>query len=175
MRMTTARGGVVALLLMAVPTLDACGQDTARTASTLTAFTMGVPGTGGEAIYPLFTMGMTVNGFQPSKVNPELAIGTMPYALANDLLVLGTRFGLAVPSVVSDRFILLPSAGVGLAGVLGGGVVPSAYAGVAAVMGTGRSSAFRAGVTWHRFSEEQDAVWLVEFGVVRPFRKQPRS
>jgi hypothetical protein len=175
MRKTLSGLGLRALVLVAIVGMDAPAQDSLRTASTLTAITFGMPGVDGEALYPLVTVGMTFNGFRRDQLSPEFAFGTMPYALGVGLPVLGTRLGLAVPSVFSGRFILLPSAGVGAVMVASeqAGAAPSIYAGVAAVIGTGRTSAFRAGVTWHRFGELRRPVWLLELGVVRPFRHRP--
>jgi hypothetical protein len=166
----------MALLIEAVVGAEAQGQDSVRTSTSLTAVTVGMPGVGRETEPMLFTLGMTFNRFRPNTVGPEIAFGTMPYLMANMLPVIGLRAGVAVPAVLTERLILLPSAGVGAVMVAsvedgGGGAAPSAYAGIAAVIGTGKSSAFRAGVTWHRFDEGERPIWLLEIGVVRPFRR----
>lgn len=174
MRMRMA-GTVLAVLLMAATGHEARAQDTTRTSSGLAAFTVGIPGIASEALPHLFTLGIALNGFRPNTVNPEFAVGTMPYGLANGFALIGMRLGLAVPAVFSERVVLLPSVGVGGAMAIGldaaGGAAPSAYMGIASIIGSGRTSAFRAGVTWHHFGGVERMVWLLEVGVVRPFRR----
>jgi len=171
----TIAGVVSAILLLAATAREARAQDTSRTNSGLVAFTVGIPGVASEAMSQLFTLGIALNGFRPNAISPELAVGTMPYGLADGFAVFGMRAGLAVPAVISERAVLLPSAGVSGAMAIGldagATAAPGAYMGIATVIGSGRTSAFRAGVTWHHFSSIERMVWLLEAGVVRPFRR----
>ena len=173
MRKTMAKLCLMALLLEGIAACEGRAQDTLRTSTTLTAITVGMPGAGRKALPTLFTLGVMFNGFRPNNVNPEFALGTMPYAFASMVPVIGMRAGLAVPSVMTGQLILLPSTGVGAVLVPStdvGGAILSTYAGIAAVFGTGQTSAFRAGVTWHFFPDTRTPIWLLEIGPVRPFR-----
>ena len=173
MRKSMAEIGLAALML-ATADGQASAQDSVRTSSSLTAVTVGIPGAQGEVFYPLATIGMTFNGFRPDRFNPELALGTMPWVFGYGVTPVGVRLGLAVPVVFSQHVIVIPSAGASAAMVFGSEAegAPGVYGGIAAVIGTGRTSAFRAGVTFHQLSEMTEPVWLLEIGVVRPFRKK---
>lgn len=165
---------IVACMTAVIATAGvARAQDSLSISPVLTAVTLGLPGAGDETVHQLFTFGVVWNAYRPNSIRPELAIGTMPYALVNGLAAIGARIGVAVPAVVSGSVILIPSAGVGLAMVANsdGGGASSAYAGAAAVVGTGRRGAFRAGATWHRFSDVEGTIWLLEAGLVLPFRR----
>jgi hypothetical protein len=131
---------------------------------------VGVPGSGGEAVPDLFTVGAHVTQWRPRRPGADFAIGIVPRALAYGVAVVGARAGVAVPLAVTPVLSLLPSAGASLlggAGVGGGAGTAGLNAGVAAVLLPARGGGLRAGVTWHRFAEARDGVWLVEVGIVR--------
>src|SRR5262249_6895076 len=99
----------------------------------------------------------------------DFAVGTMPRALAEGVAVGFARAGVALPFHLSRGVVILPSAGVGLAGAAsgeGGGVNSGLNAGLAAVLfGTG-SVGLRTGVSWHRFAGAETSVSLWELGLV---------
>ena len=96
-------------------------------------------------------------------------MGTIPRTLVEGVVVGATRLGVALPLTAAPGVLLLPSAGVTLAGIgsLGGGGGTYGYnAGGAAVFGAG-TVGFRAGITWHRLASSPSSAWLLEIGFLR--------
>jgi hypothetical protein len=137
---------------------------------------VGVPGWETNVIPELFTIGVGATRLQPNRLGVDLALGTMPRAVAEGVVVLGARVGGAVPLALGRDAFLIPSVGLsGIGGVGGGGVggAGGVYAGLATVVATG-SLGFRAGVTGHRFNGFRGTVWLVELGLMHvPLPRAP--
>jgi hypothetical protein len=130
---------------------------------------VGVPGYEKEPLPELFTVGMHATSIKPGKLGGDFAIGTMPRAFAYGAGVIGLRLGGVLPISLGPDFLLLPSAGGSLlvvGGEGGGGGAGGINAGLATVWWTG-DTGVRTGITWHRFPDTRDAIWLVEFGIVR--------
>jgi hypothetical protein len=132
---------------------------------------IGLPGTGREAIPELFTIGVQATELPTGRAAADFAIGTMPWALAEGVIGLGVRAGLAFPLASSRRLVFLPSIGASLAGVFGsgaGGALPGLNAGLALVVFGDTPTGLRVGTTFHRFRDAGFNVWLLELGFVRP-------
>ncbi len=135
---------------------------------------VGVPGYEGGAVPELFTVGVNWTQLRPGRLGADVAIGTMPRALAEGLAAVGARAGVALPLALSRGVVLLPSGGVSLLGGVGAGggaATAGLNAGVAAVLGPAGGAGLRTGVTWHRFGEAGGGLWLVEVGAVRGPRR----
>jgi hypothetical protein len=131
---------------------------------------LGVPGYGRQSVPELMTVGLHWTRLQPGRIGGDFAIGTMPRAFVEGVMVLGGRAGVALPLALSPSILVLPSGGVSLIGGAGGGGaggVAGFNAGVAAVLSGASSAGMRVGITWHRFQDTREAVWLLEFGIVR--------
>lgn len=101
---------------------------------------------GDNAIPQLFTVGANFTDLRPAKPSFDFAIGTAPRVLAEGVLALGLRPGLAIPLEVSSTLIILPSAGLSLFGIAGaddGAFFPGANVGIAAVLLGQNSSGLR--------------------------------
>jgi hypothetical protein len=112
---------------------------------------------------------MNFTQMRPGRLGADFAIGTMPRAFAFGAGVLGARAGVVLPIAPSADVLFLPSAGVSLvggAGEGGGGAIGGFNAGAAMVLWT-NDVGFRSGITWHRFQDFRESVWLVEIGIVR--------
>lgn len=161
---TTGRGGAP----------SPCARPQADTASWLRGDwlfggSFGVPGADGQPEVALFTVGFNWTRARPGRLGADFALGTMPRALAEGVLVLGFRGGVALPVEVMPRMLVLPSAGVSLIGAVahgGGGATSGFNAGVATVLFGEGSVGLRSGVTWHAFEDARRPVWLFEVGVV---------
>jgi hypothetical protein len=132
----------------------------------------GIPGYEREPVPMLFTVGLNVSQTKPGRLGADFSIGTMPTAIVLGAAVLGARGGVVFPIAPSPAVTLLPSAGVSLVGGAaegGGGAIAGLNAGVATIFWTG-DVGIRTGVTWHRFQDFRESVWLVEFGVVHTKR-----
>ena len=168
------------LALLATPLLTPVGRltgqtspasqdsDRARPRGWLVGGSIGVPAVDGNAAPDLFTVAVHGTQLRPGGLGADLAVGTMPRALAEGVAVGFIRAGGALPFQPSKGVLLVPSAGVTLAGAAsgeGGGTTTGLNAGLAAVLfGTG-SVGLRTGVTWHRFADA-GAVSLWEVGLV---------
>jgi hypothetical protein len=94
----------------------------------------------------------------------------MPRAIAEGVAVGFGRAGVALPFQLSGGVLVVPSAGVTLAGAAtseGGGSTSGFNAGLAAVFFGTRSVGLRTGVTWHRFADAGASVSLWELGLVQ--------
>ena len=134
----------------------------------LVGASVGVPGYESEPVPELFTIGMNFTQMRPGRLGADFAIGTMPRAFAFGAGVLGARAGVVLPIAPSADVLFLPSAGVSLvggAGEGGGGAIGGFNAGAAMVLWT-NDVGFRSGITWHRFQDFRESVWLVEIGIV---------
>src|SRR5688572_23519688 len=145
-------------------------QDTAvvRPDPWIFAFTFGLPGYRSQTEMELLTMGIQVTQLRPNRPSADVALGTMPRALAEGLVVMGLRGGVAVPLRMSDEAYLLPSAGVsaiGVASETGGGVL-GVNTGLSVVLARDGRDGVRLGMTWHKFQDLRGAVWLLEFGII---------
>jgi len=134
----------------------------------LVGASVGMPGYESEPVPELFTIGMNFTQMRPGRFGADFAIGTMPRAFAFGAGVLGARAGVVLPIAPSADVLFLPSAGVSLvggAGEGGGGAIGGLNAGAAIVFWTA-DVGFRSGITWHRFQDFRESVWLVEIGIV---------
>jgi hypothetical protein len=159
-------------LAQAAPPVAADSTGPARV-GWLVGASIGLPGAGGEAAPSLFTVGAHVTQLRPGRPGVDLAVGTVPRALAEGVVALGARAGVGLPLALSRGVLVLPSAGASLLGGVGaGGVGGTAglHAGVAAVVLPASTVGLRAGVTWHRFEETGGGLWLLEVGFVRGLR-----
>jgi len=168
------------LALLAAPLLMPVGRVTGQTSPLsrdsdkaklrgwLVGGSIGVPAFDGHASPDLFTVALHGTQLRPGRLGADLAVGTMPRALAEGVAVGFGRAGAALPFQLSKGVLLVPSAGITLAGAAsgeGGGTNTGLNAGLAAVIfGTG-SVGLRTGVTWHRFADA-GAVSLWELGLV---------
>lgn len=146
-----------------------------RRSEWLVGISLGVPGHEDEFIPELLTMGVHWTQLRAGRMGADFSLGTVPRALGEGVLVLGARGGIALPLAVSPGILLLPSAGVSIlggVGVAGAGGIVGLNAGVAAVLLQTDAAGLRTGVTWHRFGETGEALWLVEVGLVRGPRER---
>jgi hypothetical protein len=143
------------------------GSDGAKPKGWLVGGSIGVPALDGHASPDLFTVALHGTQLRPRGLGADLAIGTMPRALAEGVAVGFARAGIALPFQPSKGVLLVPSAGVSVVGAAsgeGGGGTTGLNAGLAAVIfGTG-SVGLRTGVTWHRFADGGVSLW--ELGLV---------
>lgn len=172
---------VLRLALLAAPLLLPVGvvtgqtpplsqsSDTAKPSGWLVGGSVGVPAFEGGISPDLFTIAVNGAYVRPRGLGFDFAVGTIPRALAEGVAVGFARSGVALPFHLSRRVLMLPSAGVSLAGAAsgeGGGINTGLNAGLAAVVfGTG-SVGLRTGVTWHRFAGAETSVSLWELGLV---------
>jgi len=129
---------------------------------------VGLPGYEREPAPELFTIGMNFTQMRPGRFGADFAIGTMPRAFAFGAGVLGARAGVVLPIAPTPDVLFLPSAGVSLVGGAGEGgsaAIGGLNAGAAMVFWT-NDVGFRSGITWHRFQDFRESVWLVEIGIV---------
>jgi hypothetical protein len=150
----------------------AAAQDTAsaRRDGWLIAGSVGVPGYESEPIPELMTVGVQWTWLHPGRLGPDFSLGTIPRVLAEGVVAVGFRGGVALPVEFSPGVFLLPSGGVSLVGGFGGGGAGGLVGlntGIAAVILGRNSVGVRAGITWHRFQDAEGSIWLVEFGIVR--------
>lgn len=135
---------------------------------------IGLPAVGLEVGPELFTIGFHRTRVRSDHPGSDFSIGIMPRFLAEGLIAVGARAGLALPLALSSNAVLLPSAGVsfiGVTGIGGGNALAGLNAGVAALMLDEGMAGVRVGITWHRFREL--TVWLVEFGFMTPSGGEP--
>ena len=160
-------------------------QDTATAAPDTTLLQRGVWMNGGSVGLPavglevgpeLFTIGFHRTRVRLGHPSSDFSIGIMPRFLADGLIAMGARAGLALPLPLSlsENALLLPAAGVsfiGVTGVGGGNALAGLNAGVAALMLDEEMAGVRVGITLHRFRELN--VWLLEFGFMTPSGGEP--
>ena len=126
---------------------------------------IGVPGWGGEVLFPAATVGMHFAYLPRGPLGLDLSVGTAPVLIALGGLNIGARAGVAVP-VRTASLLVVPSAGASMIGAVStprpdgstGG-----YVGVAFVADTGT----RTGVTMHWLGGDPRPVWLFEVGFLR--------
>ena len=149
-------------------------SDRARPRGWLVGGSIGVPAVDGDVSPDLFTIAVHGTQLRAGRLGADLAIGTMPRAFAEGVAVGFARAGVALPFQPSKSVLLVPSAGVTLAGAAsgdGGGTTTGLNAGLAAVLfGTG-SVGLRTGVTWHHFTDA-GGVSLWEIGLVHVPRRR---
>jgi hypothetical protein len=136
----------------------------------LTGASIGVPAYEGDAVTEMLTIGVHWTQLRPGRLGADFSLGTMPRALAEGVVVVGARGGVALPLALSSGVLVLPSAGVSFVGGVGaggGGATAGLNAGIAAVLFGASSVGLRTGVTWHRFGNSESAVALWEIGFVR--------
>lgn len=129
---------------------------------------LGVPGHRKEWTPDLFTLGVTFTGARPNHLVPDVAIGTMPYALAFGVVPIGIRGGVGLPLAIAPHLLLIPSGGVSVIAVGspgGGGGVGGLNYGVSAIAHL-QHIGLRAGVTWHYLTSTDSPFWLAEVGIV---------
>lgn len=134
----------------------------------LLSVSVGIPAAYGETARELYTLGVQWTQWKPGRLSADFAVGTMPRLLANGVLGIGLRGGAALPLEISRGAYLLPSAGVSVIGVAGGGIADGAYGphvGMATVLLGQNNLGVRAGATWNLFREAREGVWLLELGV----------
>ena len=166
--MRTARTAI-ALLLLTAPHLPAQDSTTAHTPQWMVGASVGLLGGGREVAPELFTVGVHFTQLQRGRLGADISVGTIPRTLAEGLLVGAARLGAVLPLTFAPGVLLLPTAGITLAGVgsLGGAGGEYGYnAGGAAVFGTG-PLAFRTGITWNKLASFRSSFWLLEIGFVR--------
>jgi hypothetical protein len=144
-------------------------SDTAKPRGWLIGGSIGVPTADGETSPDLFTVAVHGTQLRPGRLGADFAVGTMPRAVAEGVVVGFARAGVALPFQLSHGVLILPSAGVTLVGAAsgaGGGGSSGLNAGLAAVIFGARSVGLRTGVTWHRFGDAGASVALWELGLV---------
>lgn len=173
----TRRTALVATML-ACSTLRAEAQDPTPAARNgwIVGGLLGVPGVEGEVAPELLTLGVGATRLQPNRLGLDLALGTMPRAMTEGVVVLGARVGGAMPIALGRDAFVIPSAGlsgIGGIGAGGGGGIGGYYWGLASVLAAG-STGFRAGASWHRMLGSGSAIWLLELGIMRvPLPRSP--
>jgi hypothetical protein len=144
-------------------------SDTGKPRGWLVGGSVGLPVLDGGTSPDLFTVAVHGTQLRPGRLGADFAVGTMPRAFAEGVAIGFGRAGVALPFQVSRGVLILPSAGVTVAGAAsgdGGGSTTGLNAGLAAVIfGTG-SIGLRTGVTWHRFGDAGASVSLWELGLV---------
>lgn len=144
-------------------------SDRAKRSGWLIGGSIGVPAVDGNASVDLFTIAAHWTQLRPRGVGADFAVGTMPRALAEGLVVGFAQAGFVLPLRVSQGVLILPSAGVTLVGAAsgeGGGSNTGLNAGLHAVIFRTGSVGLRTGVAWHRFADGDAAVSLWELGLV---------
>jgi hypothetical protein len=169
------------LLAVLVASLRAAAQSLAPTAveaprldGWLTGVSLGLPGYGSATDPTFFTFGFNVSRLRPGHLGPDLSIGTLPMWLAEGAVPFGVRAGFALPVEAAPHFLVLPSAGLTVIGLLspdGGGAIRGYNVGLATVAYSG-TVGLRTGVTLHSFPDARGAAWLLEVGIVSvPLRR----
>jgi hypothetical protein len=157
---------VVALL--GARDLRAQDSTAAPRGSWMIAGSIGMLGSGTQlAPAELMTIGVHFTQVRPGRLGADISVGTIPRALADGIVAVGARLGVALPLAVTPGVLLLPSAGFSLIGAAGGGGAGGTAGynvGGAAVFGTGPVG-FRTGITWHHMNFSNSALWLLEVGV----------
>jgi len=155
-----------------LPAGAAVAQDTTTAPPSywLAGASLGMPGSEGDFAPELMTIGTHLTRARPGRLGPDFSIGTMPYALAAGMAVVGVRAGLVLPLRVGPGVMLLPSGGLSFVGVstgMGAGALAGFNLGGSAIFESPGPVGMRAGITWHRFQESRTGIWLVELGIVR--------
>lgn len=130
---------------------------------------IGMPTAGGEVIPELTTVGLNFTRLDPGHLGADIAVGTLPRALADGLVAFGFRVDAAYPVSVSRHLMLLPAAGLSVIGALGeggGGGAMGINAGLAAVIHGKATGGLRVGITAHQFSMADVPIFLIELGLV---------
>ena len=183
MRTALLRLALLATPLLFTPVGVATGQPspasqdpaTTRPRGWLVGGSVGIPAAGGTTSVDLFTVAAQWTQVRPRGLGADFALGTMPRALAEGLVVGFGRAGFALPFQISKGVLILPTAGVTVVGAAsgdGGGSNTGLNAGVAAVIFGTRSVGLRTGVTWHRFTGAEASVSLWELGLVHIPRRR---
>ncbi len=144
------------------------GETSGSGSPSLLTVSVGIPAANGETARELYTIGVQWTQWKPGRLALDLAAGTMPRLLANNVLGIGLRGGAALPLEITQGVYLLPSAGVSVIAGAGGGGADGAYGphlGLAGVLLGQNNLGLRAGATWNRFREARNGVWLLELGV----------
>jgi len=131
---------------------------------------IGLPVTDGIASPDLFTLAVHWTQLRPGRLGADFALGTMPRVITAGAAVGLATGGVALPLQLSPGVLLLPSAGVTLAGVAaveGSGGTTGLNAGLSAVIFGAGSVGVRSGVTWHRVGDTGASTLLWELGMVR--------
>jgi len=161
-------GGLVFLFAINADAQRSLTDSSTTARNWLVGASVGMPGYESEPVPELFTIGMNLTQMRPGRLGADFAIGTMPRAFAFGAGVLGARAGVVLPIAPTPDVLFLPSAGVSLvggAGEGGGAAIGGLNAGAAMVFWT-NDVGFRSGITWHRFQDFRESVWLVEIGIV---------
>ena len=161
-------GGLVFLFAINADAQRSLTDSSTTARNWLVGASVGLPGYEREPAPELFTIGMNFTQMRPGRFGADFAIGTMPRAFAFGAGVLGARAGVVLPIAPTPDVLFLPSAGVSLvggAGEGGGAAIGGLNAGAAMVFWT-NDVGFRSGITWHRFQDFRESVWLVEIGIV---------
>ena len=158
----------IALLLTGASRVSA--QDSlAQHTPWMVGASVGLLGTGSQASPLEFgIVGVNFTQRRPGHPGADIAVGTMPRALAAGVVPIAVRAGVALPVAAAPGLLLLPSAGFSVLGVTSGygsGGAAGWNVGGAAVLGTG-STGVRVGLTSHWMSGGNSAVWLLEVGLV---------
>lgn len=159
-----------ALLLVCTSTFSLAAQEPVdgQRSSWFVGGSIGVPGYALNPEPQLFTIAGHGTQVQPGRLGADIFMGIMPRLLMSDGFVVGARGGVVLPVALSEKILLLPSGGASFIGELSsGGLSKGLNVGVATLIHKESSLGFRAGITWHRFQNFSDAVWLMEFGLVR--------
>ena len=136
---------------------------------------VGVPGFGREPFPTMLTVGGHWTQLNIGRLGADFSVGIVPRAFIHGVLAVGARGGVALPVAVSPRMLLLPSGGVSLVGGVGtgGGAGATGFnTGITAVFLPADGAGVRTGITWHRCGDAREALWLLEFGIVRGPRRR---
>jgi hypothetical protein len=163
---------IVCLTLLAVHPASAQDPTSAPRSGWLVGGSVGLPGDGGGAFLPLTMVGAQATQLRTDRLGVDLSVMTAPYPLAFGIANVVAHGGGVLPLEVRPNLFLLPVAGVtalaaGSVAEDGAGAAFGLHAGVSALVLGGGSTAVRVGLTWHRFREADESVWLMEIGLGR--------
>lgn len=143
--------------------------DGAKPRGWLVGGSIGLPVVDGGASPDFFTVALHGTQLHVGRLGADFALGTMPRVIADGVAVGFARAGVVLPFQPSQGVLVLPSAGVTVAGAAdgeGGGGTTGVNAGLAAVLFRARSVGIRTGVTWYHFGDAGTSVLLGELGLV---------
>jgi hypothetical protein len=163
------RSVLLAFLLLSGVELEAQGSQTEGDRGWLSGMSLGIPGIRREALAEFFTIGGHWTQFQPNRPGADFGLAFVPRGVAFAALGVVARIGVAVPLVPRAGFAVVPSAGASLLGVVAAGDAAGTIGGnwgIAAVATGEDGWGARIGVSWHQVRASNEAVWLLELGLV---------
>lgn len=131
---------------------------------------IGMPTVGGDVSPEMLTIGLQFTRVDPGHLGADMAVGTLPRALAEGVAAFGFRADAAYTVSLSPKLLVLPAAGLSVIAAMGpggGGGTMGINAGLAAVFHSESQTGLRVGVTAHQFTMAEVPIFLIEVGVVR--------